>query len=86
LIELAALSNPLLLERALATTLGVRERPDQTLAEALCTHIADQRLLIVLDNCEHLIQASAELVTHLLRSCAGLRVLTTSREALGVAG
>jgi non-specific serine/threonine protein kinase len=86
LVELASLSDPALAPNAVAAALGVRERPDLALTAALVDSIGSRRMLLVLDNCEHLIDAVARLVDALLRSCEHLRVLATSREALGVAG
>ena len=54
--------------------------------DTLLRFIADRQLLIVLDNCEHLLDASADLLTDLLRACPALTLLTTSREPIGVAG
>jgi predicted ATPase/DNA-binding SARP family transcriptional activator len=86
LVELAPLSDPALVSNAVAAALGVRERPDLPLTAALVDSIGSKQMLLVLDNCEHLIDACARLVDTLLRSCKHLRVLATSREALGVAG
>ncbi|MCA1718588.1 MAG: LuxR C-terminal-related transcriptional regulator [Actinobacteria bacterium] len=86
LVELASLSDPALVPNAVAAALGVRERPDLPLTAALVDAIGSRRMLLVLDNCEHLIEACARLVDALLRSCEHLRVLATSREALEVAG
>ncbi|MBA3474818.1 MAG: tetratricopeptide repeat protein [Rubrobacter sp.] len=86
LVELAPLSDPELAPQAVAAALGVREQPGRPLAETLSKHLGSKRTLLVLDNCEHLIEACARLVDALLKSCSGLRVLATSREALGVAG
>jgi predicted ATPase/class 3 adenylate cyclase len=86
LVELAALTEPLLVAQATATTLGLKEEAGKALLQTVAAHLADQRALIVLDNCEHLLVASATLVDMLLRRCPGVRVVVTSREALGVAG
>jgi predicted ATPase len=67
---------------AVAQTLGVREAPERSLTEALLEHLESRKVLLVLDNCEHLVEAWAALVDALLRSCPRLRVLATSREAL----
>jgi predicted ATPase/DNA-binding SARP family transcriptional activator len=85
-VELASLSDPELVPRAVASALKVREQPDQTLTETLLDHLAPKRMLLVLDNCEHLVDACAALVGALLRACSSLRVLATSREVLNVAG
>ncbi len=85
LVEMAALSDPELIEQEIAGVLGLREdagRLRQTLLEAL----RPQPLLLILDNCEHLIDAVARLTEALLKSCPKLSVLATSREALGIGG
>src|SRR5919107_1411782 len=86
LVELAALSDPNLVVQAVASTLGVREVPGRTLTETLSNRFGSKKMLLILDNCEHLIVACAALVDTLLHACPRLRVLSTSREALGVAG
>jgi predicted ATPase/DNA-binding CsgD family transcriptional regulator len=86
MVELASLAEPSLVPQAVAFTLGVRERPGSSLTEALSDYLRTRNLLLILDNCEHLIEACAELAETLLRSCPELRVLATSREALGITG
>src|SRR5215203_4159057 len=86
MVELAPLSDPSLVTQAVASTLGVREQPDRSLTEMLSGYLGSKKLLLVLDNCEHLIEACAELAEALLRFCPGLCVLATSREALGITG
>ena len=86
LVELAPLADPTLVAQAVAATLGVREQPGRSLTEMLSGYLGSKKLLLVLDNCEHLIEACAELAETLLRSCPELRILATSREALGIAG
>jgi predicted ATPase/DNA-binding CsgD family transcriptional regulator len=86
LVELASLSDPDLLPQAVASVLGVRETPSAPLVDALVAYLEPRNVLLVLDNCEHLIEACASLAEALLRRCPDLRVLATSREALGVAG
>ncbi len=86
LVELASLSDPAQVPRAVAQALGVREQPGRLLSATLEDFLSSKSLLLVLDNCEHLIEAAARLVETLLDSCAGLRVLATSRETLNVAG
>lgn len=85
-VELAALADPLLMPQAVASALGIPERADCTLTEALVDALRPKHLLLVLDNCEHLLAACAQLVDTLLRTCAQLRVLVTSREALTISG
>ena len=86
LAELAELDDPDLVPVALARALGVYDRPEDSMQDALVAHLRQRRLLMVLDNCEHLLEACRELVTSLVSDCAGLRVLCTSRQRLGVPG
>src|SRR5262249_14576523 len=86
LVELAALSDPNLVVQTVAAALGLREAPERTIQDTLVGFLPDRSILIVLDNCEHLIDACARLADSLLRACPGLRILATSREALGIAG
>ena len=86
LVELAPLSEGALVPQAAAQALGVRERPAQPLTDTLAVFLRTKQALLVLDNCEHLVEAVAQLVDVLLDSCPGVRVLATSREGLGIAG
>ena len=86
LVEMAALSDPALVPQAVAAALGVREEPGKPIQQTLVGWLRDKRLLIVLDNCEHLVGASASLAADVLRNCPDVRVLATSREPLSVAG
>ena len=86
LAELAALADPALVPQAVAAAVGVREEPGRPLLATLTDALRPKRLLLVLDNCEHLLDACARLADALLRACPHLRVLATSREALGIAG
>jgi hypothetical protein len=86
LVELAPLSDPSLVPQAMASALSVREQPGRLLTETHSTYLQTRKLLVVLDNCEHLIEACATLVEALLRSSPELRVLATSREGLGIVG
>ena len=86
LVELASLSDGELVPGAVAATLGVREQPGLPFTEVLVDALRSRRVLLILDNCEHLIGACAALVDTLLGSCEDLRVMATSREALGVEG
>jgi len=86
LVELAALSDPSLVEQTVATSLGLREAPGQPLMQTLLDYIQPRTLLLVLDNCEHLIQPCATLAETLLQACPHLSLLATSREALKVTG
>jgi predicted ATPase/DNA-binding CsgD family transcriptional regulator len=86
LVQLAPLSEGALVPKAVAEALGISERPGEPLLGTLADVLEERRLLMVLDNCEHLLEASARLVDELLDSCPRLRILATSREALGVEG
>ncbi len=85
-VELAALTDPGLVLQTIASALGVREEPGRSLLMTLIDFTRPKVLLLVLDNCEHLLPACAQLTETLLRACPGLRVLATSRETLGVDG
>ena len=85
-VELAQLSDPRLIPQVIAETLEVRERPEQQLTETLVDTLREKLLLLILDNCEHLVEACAHLVETLLSACAGIKILATSRELLGAAG
>jgi predicted ATPase/DNA-binding SARP family transcriptional activator/DNA-binding CsgD family transcriptional regulator len=86
MVGLAPLSEEALVPQAVAKALNVPEQPGRSLTEALVDDLSEKRLLLVLDNCEHLIGAAAQLADTLLSSCPHLRVLATSRETLGVEG
>lgn len=86
LVELAPTSDPGLVVSTVAETLGVKEAPGTTVQQALIEYLKPKHLLIVLDNCEHLINAAAKLVETLLRGCPDIQILASSREALGIAG
>ena len=86
LVELAPLREPDLVASEVARALGVQVSPAQSATTAVTDFLRGKDLLLLLDNCEHLIEAAAALVEHLLASCPTLHVLATSREALGVPG
>jgi predicted ATPase/class 3 adenylate cyclase/DNA-binding CsgD family transcriptional regulator len=86
LAELAPVGDPALVPAVVAVVLGVREQPGVSVAEVLARVLARQQLLLVLDNCEHVIGAAAQLCAGLLAACDDVRVLATSREPLRVAG
>ncbi|GGZ90662.1 LuxR family transcriptional regulator [Streptomyces bluensis] len=85
-VELAALRDGKLLAQGIAGALGLRGVSARDLHDVVVEHLRTRRLLLVLDNCEHLIDACAGTVDALLRAAPGLSVLTTSRQALGVTG
>src|SRR5437899_516906 len=86
LVELAALADPRLVPQAVASVLGVKEEAGRPVAEALFKYVGARRLLVILDNCEHLVQACAELATQLLQCGSQVKVLASSREPLRIAG
>ena len=85
-VELAPLTNPALVPQAVAIALGVSEESKQPLIDTLSNHLRDKSVLIILDNCEHLIDASARLADTLIRAAPRLKILTSSREALRIVG
>lgn len=85
-VELADLRNAGLLANTVATSVGLAEQSGRWRVTALIEHIADKQILIILDNCEHLVDACAVLVSSLLRACQHLRILATSRQPLNVTG
>jgi non-specific serine/threonine protein kinase len=86
LIELGSVSDPAMVPQQVALGLEVRERPEQPLTVALVDALRSRPMLLVLDNCEHLLHACAQLVHALLRGCSAVQVLATSREPIGVDG
>jgi non-specific serine/threonine protein kinase len=88
LVELAPISDPLLVPQAVAAALGVREGSGRlsSMTDTLIGSLQQRQLLLVLDNCEHLIDACANLADRLLQACPELRILATSREPLHIAG
>ena len=85
-VELAPLDDARLVPQAVASVLGVKEGAGQPVLDALAKYVADRTLLLILDNCEHLTQACADLAKQLLQSGSQMKVLATSREHLRVAG
>lgn len=86
LVALAALADPALLPATVAAALGIHEEPGQPFITTLVAALRTRTLLVILDNCEHLIDACAALVAPLPASCPHLRILATSRETLRTAG
>src|SRR5262245_42819181 len=86
LVELAALSDPERVPQTVATALGVRELPGRPLIQTLIDSLCPKQLLLLLDNCEHLLSACTQLTERLLQACPQVRVLASSREALGLLG
>lgn len=86
LVELAMISDPGLVPQTLAALLGVREEPTYPITRTLTTYLRTKTLLLIFDNCEHIVEAAATFVELLLRSCPTLSILVTSRETLGLMG
>src|SRR6202162_4459031 len=85
-VDLAPITDPELVPIAVARALGLPDQPGRSTMDSLLRFVRDRQMLVVLDNCEHLLDASAELVVALLSGAPGLTLLATSREAIGVAG
>ena len=86
LVELAALSDPTLIPQTVVSALGLREAAGRPPLDLLTNYLRGRSLLLILDNCEHLAAACAELAETLLRACPGPTILATSRHVLGVPG
>ncbi len=86
LVDLGAANHPGFVEPAVAAVLGIRPEPDQPLADTLTEALRPRSMLLVLDTCEHLVEACAALVLRLRASCTGIRVISTSREPLRIRG
>ncbi|MGY5310543.1 ATP-binding protein [Nocardia gipuzkoensis] len=86
LVDLAAVDDPQRVARAVVTSLGMPDLSHRTAEQQIVERLADRQVLLVLDNCEHVLDGCRLLCHHLLRACPGLRILTTSRELLGEAG
>ncbi len=86
LVDLAPLLNPALVARAVCATFDLPERSERTDQQMVLSFLAHKRLLLVLDNCEHLIEACAQLAEHVIQNCPRVSILATSREPLQAAG
>ena len=85
-VDLAGATSPEMVPQAAASVLGLREEAGRSLVDTLQAHLSRSRALLLLDNCEHLIAACAELAVRLIQSCSDLKVLATTREELRVRG
>ncbi|MFL5686474.1 MAG: LuxR C-terminal-related transcriptional regulator [Chloroflexota bacterium] len=85
-VRLAEVSDPADVSSAVAATLGLQDRSAPWTISVLAEHLSEKRSLLVLDNCEHVLDGAAVLAGTLLRGCPELQILATSRQALGVAG
>ena len=86
LIELASVAASVLVPQILATTVGVREEAGRPVLSTLLDHLRPQRALLLFDNCEHLIDACAQLADALLHACPQVKIMASSRELLGLTG
>ncbi|MDB5530313.1 MAG: hypothetical protein JWR51_3416 [Devosia sp.] len=86
LVELASIADPLLIGEALCSALGVPVAGDRPALESAIAYLHQKQALVIFDNCEHLVTASARLAEALLRTCPSVSILVTSRESLSVAG
>ncbi|MEV2269922.1 AfsR/SARP family transcriptional regulator [Nonomuraea africana] len=86
LIELAEITSPADVPRAVADVLGVAQRPGHTLTQSIVAVLRSRRALLIIDNCEHVLDGAAELVQAIVAGCSQVRVLATARERLAVAG
>ena len=85
-VELAPIIDPVLLPQEILRELGIKEEPKKTLEETLTGYLKDKEILIILDTCEHIIEACAMLTEKLLTKCPKLKIIATSREALKCTG
>ena len=85
-VDLAPITHPGVVPLTVARALGLPDQPGSSITETLLRFVRDRQMLFVLDNCEHLLEASAAVVNDILGSCANVTILATSREPLMVAG
>ena len=86
LVELAPISDTLLVPRTAAIAIGLREEPQRPVIDMLCDYLKDKKILLILDNCEHLVDACARVADKLLHAAPDVRILASSQEALGIGG
>ena len=86
LVELAPLNDSMLVPQVVAAAFGLHELAATSVSQLLAEHLAASELLLVLDNCEHLVDACAAIASDLLQACPGIHILATSREPLGIPG
>jgi predicted ATPase/DNA-binding CsgD family transcriptional regulator/tetratricopeptide (TPR) repeat protein len=86
LCDFSPISDPILITSAVAKVLVVRERQNRPLAESIVESLKGKRALLIFDNCEHVLDATAELVDEILHNCPNIQILATSRQALGIVG
>jgi len=86
LVELAPILDPMLVPRTTAIAIGLREEPQRPVIDMLCDYLLQKKLLIILDNCEHLVDACAQMTERILQAAPDVKVLASSRETLGNTG
>ena len=86
LVELAPIADPAYIISTIASIFKLREAPGVSLSDTLVDYMRGKQLLLIIDNCEHLVEACANLTDHLLHSCPNLKIIASSREALGIDG
>ncbi|HSL42842.1 MAG TPA: tetratricopeptide repeat protein [Anaerolineales bacterium] len=85
-VELAPIADPSLLPHSIAIAIGLQDEPQRPVIDRLSDYLRGKKLLIILDNCEHILDACAQIADILLKKCPHLKILATSREALGIVG
>jgi predicted ATPase len=85
-VELASINDTALIAQTVVTTIGLHEEPGKSIGATLTDRLRARQALLILDNCEHLVQAAAQFADELLRSCPDLHLITSSREGLGITG
>jgi predicted ATPase/class 3 adenylate cyclase len=85
-VELAPILDPLLVPHTTAVAIGLRSEPQRPVIDMLCDYLHEKKILIVLDNCEHLVDACARMADRILHTALDTRILASSREALGIGG
>ena len=86
LVELASVNDPVLVPQTISAVFGIQQETNRALIEMLIHVLRPKTTLLILDNCEHLLDACAQLIDQLLKNCQNLKILATSREALGIIG
>jgi non-specific serine/threonine protein kinase len=86
IVELAPILDPMLVPRTTAIVIGLRDEPQRPVMDMLCDYLREKKMLILLDNCEHLVDACAQLANQILQAAPNVSILGSSREALGIAG
>ncbi|HSG43172.1 MAG TPA: adenylate/guanylate cyclase domain-containing protein [Anaerolineales bacterium] len=86
LVDLAPILDPLLVPRTTAISIGLRQEPQRPVIDMLCDYLAKKKMLIILDNCEHLVDACAQMADCIMHAASDVQILASSREALGIAG